>query len=104
MSLLQQYNSHAMVSNYREVFSIAAEGGANGLDLGLDEMNQFRVNICNLSVQFGPALLFLIPTRQILFFLKQKKTQKLNLQVSGIVSCPKLKVRNRIDENSKNCC
>lgn len=52
-----------MVSNYRKVFSIAAEGGANGLDLGLDEINEFRVNICNLSAQFGPALLFLIPMR-----------------------------------------
>lgn len=57
-----------MVSHYRKVFSIAAESGANGLDLGLDEINQFRVNKCTLSVQFGPALLFLIPTRQILLF------------------------------------
>lgn len=75
-----------MVSNYRKVFSIAAEGGANGLDLGLDEMNQFRVNLCSLSVQFGPALLFLIPTRQILFFLKQKKKNP-KVKVAGFWNC-----------------
>lgn len=54
------------MSNSRKVFSIAAEDGASGLDLGLDEINQFGASICSLRVPFGPALLLLIRTRQIL--------------------------------------
>lgn len=107
VSLLQQCNSHAMVSNcnYRKIFSIATEGGEMHWIWGW-------VKLINLELMYVIYLFSLdwhyyfhfVWDKSSFFKAKREKPWKLKLWVSGIVSCPKLKTRNRTDEKSKYYC